>query len=217
MCLQEFETHLTAKSDALQTFWHKLEIPKLHNKAKQKIDRSLCYLVSNHTRHCMSACVWLYQVITLNTRTLRVTIAKRNSESKLNSKGTRVPYCELFQPIPMNSECVRMNSNPLSGMSWVSSGIFGAFRALSDLLQDLSGAFGAYAGMAGTFQGLWIPRKGSKTKSAAIPPAPNPASLGKNGPIRLQLSKSSNELCKKLKKKNSAKKKYIYKSQLPLG
>ena len=49
----------------------------LHYKAKQKIDRSLCYLVSNHTRHCMSACVWLYHVITLNTSTLRVTIVKR--------------------------------------------------------------------------------------------------------------------------------------------
>ena len=46
VCLQEFETNLTAKGDALQTFWHKLEIPK------------------------------------------------------------------LFQPIPMNSERVRMNSNP---------------------------------------------------------------------------------------------------------
>ena len=66
----------------------------VHYGAKQKIDRSKCYLVLNQTRHCMSACVWLYHVITLNTRTLRVTIVKRKFESKLNSKGTRGPYCE---------------------------------------------------------------------------------------------------------------------------
>ena len=100
-------------------------------------------------------------------------------------------------------------------MSWVISGIFGAFRALSDLLQDLSGAFGAYTGNAGTFRGLWIPRKGSKTKGAAIPPAPNPASLSKNGPIRLQLSKSCNKLCKELRKKTARKNIYIYKVPTP--
>ena len=59
-----------------------------HNKAKQKIDRSLCYLVSNHTSHY----IWLYHVITLNTRTLRVTIIKGKFDLKLNSKGNRGPY-----------------------------------------------------------------------------------------------------------------------------
>ena len=40
-------------------------------------------------------------MITLNTRTLRVTIVKRKSELKLNSKGTllfsALPYCVLEQ------------------------------------------------------------------------------------------------------------------------
>ena len=74
-----------------QTVWRR-NPSVVHNKAKQKIDRSLCYLVSNHTRHCMSACVYLYHVITLNTRTLRVTIRKGKFDLKLNSKGSRGPY-----------------------------------------------------------------------------------------------------------------------------
>ena len=41
----------------------------------------------------MSAFVQLYHVIPLNTRTRRMNIVKRKSESKLNSKGTIGPYC----------------------------------------------------------------------------------------------------------------------------
>ena len=43
-------------------------------------------------------------MITLNTRTLRVTIVKRKSESKLNSKGTRGPYCESLLKVFLNGK-----------------------------------------------------------------------------------------------------------------
>ena len=63
-----------------------------HYKVKQEIVSSLCYLVSIQTEHCMCACVLLYHVIILNTRTLRVTIIKGKFDLKLNSKGSRGPY-----------------------------------------------------------------------------------------------------------------------------
>ena len=69
-----------------------------HYIPEQKIVSSLCYLVLIQTGHCMCACVKLYHVITLNTRTLRVTIIKRKFDSKLKNKGSRWPYCEWLCP-----------------------------------------------------------------------------------------------------------------------
>ena len=73
----------------------KNESDLINYKAKQKIVSSLCYLVSIQTEHCMCACVLLYHVIILNTRTLRVTIIKGKFDLKLNSKGSRGPYSAL--------------------------------------------------------------------------------------------------------------------------
>ena len=93
------------------------------------------------------------------------------------------------------------------GTFWLSPGSFGDVSSHFRNFRGLQGSVGPPSGplrgfwclywYGGDISGLWIPRKGSKTKSASIPPAPNPASLSKNGPIRLQLSKSCNELCKK--------------------
>ena len=52
-------------------------------------------------------------MITLNTCTLRVTIVKRKSESKLNSKGTRETYCAVEVA---GDKYVRVN---LSSPGWI--------------------------------------------------------------------------------------------------
>ena len=53
----------------------------VHYTPEQKIVSSLCYLVSIKTGHFICRCVYSYDVITLNTRTVRVLQRKGYLES----------------------------------------------------------------------------------------------------------------------------------------